>query len=220
MANLKLENFENGIKLYQDEDLYKFTSDSIKLAKFCNIKSTDNVLDMCAGCGVIGLYAYSINPFNKIYFNDIQPKMCDIINQNIQLNNLQNKSKVICKNLKDLNLNDFDKKLDIIICNPPYFKLNGKINQENDIAICRHEIETNLEGIIYKASQLLKTKGKFYLVLPADRLTECIVLLNKYKFEAKEIEMLCVNNKVNICLISSTKDAKSGVNIKISKGDL
>ena len=69
MNNLSLEKFENGIQMYQDETLYKFTADSIRLAKFCKIKPTDNVLDMCAGNGVVGLYAYSLKAFNKIYFN-------------------------------------------------------------------------------------------------------------------------------------------------------
>ena len=74
MTNLTLEHFDNGIKIYQDENLYKFTSDAIKLAKFCKIKSTDNVLDMCAGSGVVGLYAYSVKSYNKIYFNGFRFK--------------------------------------------------------------------------------------------------------------------------------------------------
>ena len=128
MTNLSLEHFENGVKLYQDKTLYKFTSDAINLAKFCNIKHSDSVLDMCAGCGVVGMYAYSITPFSKLYFNDIQKSMCDLIDKNIKLNNMQDVCKVLYKDLKDLSLDDFGKPLDVIVCNPPYFKLNGKIN--------------------------------------------------------------------------------------------
>lgn len=215
MTNLSLEEFENGVKLYQDDGLYKFTSDAIKLAKFCKTKPTDNLLDMCAGSGVVGLYAYSINPFNKIYFNEIQPKMCELIDKNIKLNNLQDKCKVLCKDLNDLTLNNFDKTLDIIVCNPPYFKVTGKIKQDVSMAMCRHEISTNLKQIISKASKLIKSKGKFYLVIPSNRLCECVVLLNQNKFEVKNMEIYHTKAQVTVCLLESVKDAQSGVKINL-----
>ena len=81
--NLKLENFDNGISILQSDDYYKFTQDAIMLAKFCNIKHTDNVLELCAGSGVISFYAYSLSSFNHLYFNEIQPEMCEIIKENI-----------------------------------------------------------------------------------------------------------------------------------------
>ena len=217
MTNLSLEQFENGVKVYQDENLYKFTSDAIKLAKFCNIKHTDNVLDMCAGCGVVAFYAYSLTAFNKIYFNDIQPKMCDLIAKNIELNNVAGKSKVLCKDLSSLSADDFDKHLDVIVCNPPYFKLNGKIKQNESVAMCRHEVSTNLHTIIKKAGELIKNKGRFYLIVPADRMCECVVKLNSCAFEVKQMQIFHSRENATVCLIESVKNANSGVKIKILK---
>lgn len=217
MTNLSLEHFENGIKIYQDESLYKFTSDAIKLAKFCKIKHTDNVLDMCAGCGVVGFYAYSLMPCNKMYFNEIQVSMCELIDKNIDLNDLNSKCKILCKDLNNLNLNDFEKRLDVIVCNPPYFKLNGKIKQEESIAMCRHEITTNLKQIVEKASELIKFNGKFYLIIPADRLCECIGLLNNNKFEVKQMGIYHTNSLATVCLLESVKGGKSGVKVKVFK---
>ena len=215
MTNLSLEHFENGIKLYQDNTLYKFTSDSIKLAKFCNIKSTDNVLDMCAGCGVVGLYAYSISECNNIVFNEIQANMCDLIQKNIDLNNLQNKCRVVCKDLSLLELQDFGKPLDVIVCNPPYFKLNGKIKQDSSVAMCRHEIATNLSTIISTASKLLKDKGRFYFIIPAERLCEAIELCAQKTFKVKRMEMYHTNYQATVCLVEAIKGAKDGVKIRI-----
>lgn len=216
MTKLSLEKFENGVEIYQDESLYKFTSDAIRLAKFCNIKPKDHVLDMCAGCGVVGLYAYSIQPFQKLYFNDIQPEMCDLIEKNIAHNGLGNIAKVYCKDLNLLKTDEFDKPLDVVVCNPPYFKLNGgKINTEDKISICRHEIATNISTIIKKAGQLIKSKGKFYMVIPSDRLCEAITLMGTNKFECKRIKMHTVNNCVNLCLIEAVKDGNAGVKIEL-----
>lgn len=215
MTKLSLEQFENGIQIYQDETLYKFTSDSIKLAKFCKINHADNVLDMCAGCGVVGFYAYSIKPFNKLYLNDIQPEMCELIDKNIELNSLQNKCKIICKNLKYLTIQDFGKLLDVIVCNPPYFKYNGRINESVNIAASRHEIYTNFNQIASTASKLLKDKGKFFVVMPADRLCESVCRLAENKLVVKRLEMYSHNSSVTLCLIEAVKNAGDGVKIKV-----
>ena len=221
MNNLTLEKFENGVEIFQDESLYKFTADSISLAKFCNIKSTDHVLDMCAGSGVIGLYAYSIKSFAKLYLNDIQECMCDLMQKNIMHNKLSDKCKVICKDLAALNISDFGKHLDIIMCNPPYFKLNaGEVKDDVNIAMCRHELCTNLESIISKSSGLIKDKGKFYICIPADRLCETIILLNKYRFEAKRMQISYHNINARLCLIECVKNAKSGIKIEMMKEGL
>lgn len=217
MSNLSLEHFENGVKVYQDNDLYKFTSDAIKLAKFCNIKHTDNVLDMCAGCGVVGFYSYSIVECNKIYFNEIQPEMCELINKNISLNGLAEKAVVLNKDLNDLIPNDFDKPLDVIMCNPPYFKVNGKIKADEKVAMCRHEIKTTLSQIVAKASMLIKNAGKFYIIIPADRLAECVVLLNRFGFEVKNMQIFCSKEDATVCVLENVKTGKSGLKIKIKK---
>ena len=83
IENLKLEHFENGISIIQSDNYYKFTQDAILLANFCNIKHSDDVLELCAGSGVISFYAYSLCPYNRLYFNEIQPEMCEIIKENI-----------------------------------------------------------------------------------------------------------------------------------------
>ncbi len=218
--NFKLEHFENGISIYQSDNYYKFTQDAILLAKFCNIKHTDNVLELCAGSGVISFYAYSLCPYNHLYFNEIQPEMCEIIKENISFNGFEKKSKIFNCNLKDLSLSNFRKPLDVIICNPPYFKLDktNKINEKYEIAIARHEIEATLEDIIQKSSELLKDKGRLYMVHVASRSTELISLCCKYNVEVKRMKFIFNGDKeAYLVLIEAVKNAKSGVRITKNK---
>ena len=214
MSSVTIDKFENGIEFFQDESLYKFTSDSIKLAKFCNIPSNARVLDMCAGSGVVGIYAYSIKKFNKLYLNEIQVSLCDLINKNIKHNHLENVAKVICKDLNLLNKQDIDGLVDIILCNPPYFKVDeGNIKLDQSVAICRHEIKTNLQQIVQKANELLKYKGKMYLVLPAQRMCEAITLLSNNSLEVKQISLEFNKNNAKMCLIEAVKGGNVGVNV-------
>lgn len=213
--NKKYEVFENGVKVVQSDEQYKFTMDSISLAKFCNTKSNDNVCEFCAGNGVIGLYLYSIKPFQKLYFVEIQKQMCDLINENIVISNLQNKTKVLNTDLKNLELSSFDKKVDVIICNPPYQKLNGnKLNESYEIAICRHELLVTFEDIVKSASKIIKNKGKFFFMLPTERCTEAVITLKKYNFEIKKVKFLFTNkDEAYLMLAEAVFDAKSGVKV-------
>ena len=220
--NFRLEHFDNGISIYQSESLYKFTQDAILLAKFCNIKHSDNVLELCAGSGVISFYAYSLCPFNKLYFNEIQSEMCEIIEENITFNNFKRKSKIFKCNLKELKLADFKKPLDVIICNPPYQKVNGTslINERKEIALARHEIEATLEDIIAKSSQLLKDKGRLYMVHLASRSTEIISLCTKHHMEVKQLKYIFHGNKdAYLVLVEAVKNAQPGVRVMKNNED-
>lgn len=221
--NFKLEHFDNGIAIYQSDNYYKFTQDAIMLAKFCNIKHSDDVLELCAGSGVISFYAYSLCSFNHLYFNEIQPEMCKIIEENIAYNGFKRRSKIYNCNLKELKLNDFKKHLDVIICNPPYFKVeqNHKINEKYEIAVAKHELEATLEDIISKSSELLKDKGRLYMVHLASRSTEVVALCSKHKLEVKRMKFIFNGDKeAYLVLIEAVKNAKPGVRITKNKEEL
>ncbi len=220
IENFKLEHFDNGVSIYQNDNLYKFTQDAILLAKFCNIKHSDNVLELCAGSGVISFYAYSLCPFNHLYFNEIQPEMCEIIEENIKFNGFKRKAKIFNCNLKELSINDFPKPVDVIICNPPYMKVNGtsKVNEKREIALARHEIEATLEDIIRKSSELIKDKGRFYMVHLANRTAEIATLCSRYHMEVKRMKFIFNGDKeAYLVLTEAVKNGKTGVRITKNK---
>lgn len=217
MNNIAIEEFPNGVKICQNSDGYKFTKDAVDLAKFCKIKHTDYVLEMCAGSGVVSFYAYAITKFARLYLNEIQDDACDIIRKNIIFNNLCNDAKCLPGNLKDLQLKNFEKKLDVIICNPPYFKKSTqKINVDYKKAISRHELEATLEDIVKKASELIKDKGRFYLVMTISRMSETIYLLEKYGFACKIIKLLTNGKKeAYLAIFEAVYNGKTGVRVII-----
>ena len=83
-----------------------------------------------------------------------------------------------------------------------------------------NEISVTLSQIVQKASQLIKGKGKFYIVIPAERMCETIKLFGKFGFEAKRMEMYEHNGAATVCVFEAVKNASSGIKIKILKESL
>ena len=95
---------------------------------------------------------------------------------------------------------------------------NHKINEKYEIAIARHEIEATLEDIIKKSSELLKDKGRLYMVHLANRSTEVVTLCSKYKMEIKRMKFIFNGDKeAYLVIIEAIKNAKPGVRITKNK---
>ena len=83
------------LSIYQDDEGYCFTSDSILLSKFASSKRGDVVADFCAGSGVVGFYHYGLNSQNvdKLTLFEIQQSLYDLSVQSIERNGLEKKGK-------------------------------------------------------------------------------------------------------------------------------
>ncbi len=200
-------------KIYQLEDAFKFSLDSIILAEFVNVTSKKQyIVDFCTGNAVIPLIL-STKFRNKIYAIEIQPEIFDLAVKSVKYNNLEEQIRVINDNV--LNISNYfnNESIDIVICNPPYFKYNKNtlISKSSIKSIARHEITITLEQIIFQASRLLKNGGYFYLVHRSNRLEEIIEILNKFNFRIKELQFVYTKNDKpsQIVLIKALKNGKS-----------
>jgi tRNA1Val (adenine37-N6)-methyltransferase len=143
---------------YFQPDDYHFSEDSIKLSNFAN-KTLINqslefkrlrVVDLCAGCGVVGLeffldfvenYENSINFIKKgllkVYFIEKEPEFLFYLNKNIShvINLISEKyflEKALVKSVFEVKIIDFNNvnisdyfKFDIVLSNPPYYILGS-----------------------------------------------------------------------------------------------
>ena len=84
--DLGLEN----LTVYQDDELYCFTSDSVILAKFATVKANDVVADFCSGSGIVGLHLYALNQdlINSVTLFEMQKPLFDLSKKSIELNGL------------------------------------------------------------------------------------------------------------------------------------
>lgn len=210
-----LLNFKN-LMIYQNDEWFMFSLDSVLLANFVTIRKQDrNVLDLCTGNAPVPMILSFRYPKLRVIGVELQPEIYDLGKRSILENHLEEKIEILNMNVKDLMKHYSHDSFDVITCNPPYFKHSEQnyINESNIKAIARHEITICLEEIISISSQLLKTSGTFYLVHRTNRLMEILSLLQKYHLEPKKIQLVYPkkDSNSNIVLIASTKNGKVGL---------
>ena len=130
--------------------------------------------------------------------------------RSIQLNQLEDKFKILKEDIKNLN-NYFEKNtFDVIVTNPPYKKKDTGIqNEEQKKMIAKHETTATLEDFIKTTNYLLKDKGELYMIHRPERLVDILSLMRNYKIEPKILRFVFGSQKSEpkLILIKGIKNA-------------
>lgn len=201
--------------IYQLEEGFKFSLDSLLLAEFVKITtSVKSILDMCTGNAPIPLVLSTKTKVPIIAF-EIQSDIANLATDSIILNNLETRINIINDDVLNIEKIFSGKYFDIITCNPPYFNSLEKVQNKNEyLTIARHEVKITLDNIFMIVSKCLSDNGNFYLVHRPERLDEIILLANKYKLFVKELQFITTGTeKIKIVLIRCQKHAKYGIKV-------
>ena len=185
----------DGLKIVQDTDLYRFTSDSVLLSRFAQAKNGDRIADFCAGSGIVAFHFHALNRHKKKNLSyvlfELQQSLCDLSKKTAELNGFEEFD--FCLGRLQEIPECYRESFSLVLCNPPYER-GGFENDCYEKAICRKELTITLEEIAKAASFALKFGGRFALLNRADRLAEACYVLKKYNLEVKRIQ--CVAGKV------------------------
>jgi len=204
------------IKLFQAKDGYRFSVDAVLLENFISARRLEKGIELGCGSGVISiLLAKRLNSTN-ITAVEIQETLAKRAERNIRLNNLDDRIKLLSRDIRELrkvfNTNEFD----FVFSNPPFRKpMTGRISYHEERAVARHEIEMTLQNLISTASYLLKHSGKFYLIFHPFRLAELISILREAKLEPKRMRFVHSRpgDEAKMVLIEAVKG--SGIWLKV-----
>ena len=205
-------------KIYQDNDCFSFSLDSVMLANFATIRLRDkNIVDLGCGNGVIPLIL-SLRTDKKIFGVEIQEKMADMAKRSVEYNGLDKQISIINDNMKNFANSEYFECFDLVTCNPPYFKVNDKnyFNESIEKKIARHEIEINLSDLLVTARKLLKNNGNFAIVHRPERLMEILFEFRKNNIEPKRIQFVYenINKGSTLVLVEGQKNGHEGLKIE------
>lgn len=205
-------------KIYQDDDCFAFSLDSVMLANFVTIRMRDkNILDLGTGNAVVPLII-SLRTDKKIVGVEIQQKLAEMAKESVKYNKLESQIEIINKDMKDYVSEDTIEKYDVITCNPPYFKVNEKnyFNLSPEKIIARHEVKVTLSDVFSVSKKLLKNNGNLAIVHRPERLMEILDLFKKNNIEPKRIQFVYenINKEAILLLIEGQKCGKVGLKVE------
>lgn len=209
-----IDYLNDTYKIVQDDDLYKFTSDSVLLSRFVTAVKGETVADFCAGGGVVGLNFFAENTgVSSVTFFEAQRELAMLCGESVALNGLESKMKVENVHLQEIPA-EYTEKFSLILCNPPY-ESAGFGNADPKKALCRKELSLTLRELIASAKRCLKFGGRFVLCHRADRAAEVICGLHEAGLEPKLMQFVTgkAGREPYLVLISAKKGAKAGIRV-------
>lgn len=160
---------------YSQPEEYRFSHDSVFLARRAfelereNLQSDLRVLDLCSGCGIVGLdflfHAREAGGPLPMHadFLDVQDVYREHFDRNVQHSGFKNLNlKFKAMNYTSLTPESYD----LILCNPPYFrKGQGRLSPQSFKSRCRFFLDASSAELWSAAAKALKPGGRAYLLV-------------------------------------------------------
>ncbi|MGN1276400.1 MAG: tRNA1(Val) (adenine(37)-N6)-methyltransferase [Floccifex sp.] len=197
-------------KLYQRKDGFRMNIDTKCLAQFIHINKEETILDIGTNNGAL-----------LIYLDQFDFKECigvEIVEESYQ-NALLNQQFIShpCT-FVHCDIKEFQhEKVDVIVCNPPFFSIEETNKNVTLDARQLGRIEVNLtfSELMTQVSRLLKSKGRFYFVHRPSRLNDIMYSLLENDFQVKQMQFGFESNSKeckNVC-IEAIKNSSCKCNI-------
>ncbi|MGY0694508.1 tRNA1(Val) (adenine(37)-N6)-methyltransferase [Virgibacillus sp. FSP13] len=208
---------DETMQIIQSPSAFSFSLDAVLLAHFAYVPvKRGSILDLCTGNGVIPLLL-SRRTHAQITGVEIQQRLADMAKRNVLLNKLEEQITMVHGDLKEMQPVLGQSNVDVVTCNPPYFRTPKKTehNKNDYLTIARHEVFCTLEDVVRACKLHVRPGGKVAMVHRPGRLVDIIVLFRKYKLEPKRMQLVYpkMGKEANILLIEGIRDGKADLTI-------
>jgi release factor glutamine methyltransferase len=126
------------------------------------------VMDVCCGCGNLGISVANYNPDCIVYASDISTEAVELTQENINLLNLGQRVFVQQADMMSaFEKQDYYNYFDMIMCNPPYISSSKVTKMDKEISINEPKLAFDggmlgtkiIQKLIIEAPKFLKKKG-------------------------------------------------------------
>ena len=203
-----MEQLHNGFTLEFSPGVFPLSTDSVVLADFARLPKNASVLDLCSGCGTLGLLLCAKDPGCVVTGIELDPAAHQMALHNAQVNQLQHRLKSICGDLACIHTKPGS--FACCISNPPYFSAGP---ESKATPLARRDDLCSMDTLIAAAARALKFGGDFFLVHRPERLAELCAIAAKYNLQPKRLLLLRhrPDAPVSLIFVQCRKGAKPGL---------
>lgn len=170
------EALRGRLALWQPERGYRFSVDALLLADFARGADPGwqgGIVDLGAGCGVVGLALAAQLPGARVTLVELQVRLASLCRINTRENGLEHRVEVIEGDLRRLKGLVEGASADRVVSNPPFRTAgSGRQSPDPEKAIANMELEVSLPVLVASAARLLRHRGCFSVIYPAERAVE------------------------------------------------
>ena len=201
--------------LFQPEGTFRFSMDALLLARFAASKKWRRAVDLGTGCGIIGLTMLLENNELSVTGVDIQEQLILAAEQNAKLLGVAENFHALHFDIADIRKSTLSAEFaDIVVSNPPYRRHNqGRHTATKERTCALFETQGALSTFVQAASFLVKNKGAFCCIFPAERLEELLLACNQNKLTPKRLKFIHSKADQNgvLVLLEARKNGNCGV---------
>ena len=188
-----------GLKLVQDEDAFCYGTDAVLLANMActelQITEEMRICDLGTNTAVIPLIMSARCKAKEIVGVEVQKQAFELAKENLVLNSLTDRLKLVLANVKDIKGMDSGllgaASFDAVTTNPPYMESGrGLVSGNTAKAIARHELLAGLEDFFEAAAFLLNEGGSLFMVHRPARLIDICEESRRFALEPKAIQLV------------------------------
>jgi tRNA1Val (adenine37-N6)-methyltransferase len=148
---------------------------------------------------------------------ELQESLYSLAEKNIILNGLEDRTKIMLADIKDMTKIALPMSYDLVVSNPPFRKPEtGLLSFGKEKAVARHELRLKLSDLAETASHLLKAHGRFCMIFHPERLPEVIDNFRRNRLELKRLRFVHNDSHATskIVLIEAVKDGRAGIKVE------
>ena len=191
VQNLRTDQINEGLTLWQDKNGFAFGTDALLLAAYLPTRPHGTAVELGAGNGVVSLLAAKRQKFRRVFAVEIQEGSAMLAQKNVAENNLSDTVTIIQKDLRRLGDEIPAGSADCVFSNPPYMKAGeGKASPSSARQMARHEENGTILDFCRIAARLIKYGGSFVTVYRPDRLDTLFAALRACDFAPKRMTLV------------------------------
>jgi len=193
--------------LFHHRSTMKVGTDAILLGCWVEVRSTDVVLDVGTGCGLLPLMLAQ-KGVGQVDAVDIDKASIEEATINFKASQWRDRLQAYCADIADFQT---DRRYDLVISNPPFFNRSYKCDADRKSRARHTDATLPFDTLCRVTQRLLQPQGRFAVVLPVDGSTEFLKVAEKYGlFLRKRMTIIPIAgrepNRVNLELSTEKHD--------------
>lgn len=208
--------FDGRVAVVQRLDGFRFSLDSLLLARFVEVRGRERVVDLGAGNGVISLSLAVLNDGVAVVGVELQQAMVERAIRGATLNGLEERVRMSAGDVRNLAEDFTSASFDVAVCNPPYRPpRSGRVNPDRERLVARHEVEGGLADFVRAGAYLLRHRGRMCLVYPAERAVELFLVMRRHGLEPRRARFAhsFAGSPATLVLAEGVKNARPSLTV-------